>query len=682
MHSDAMTEKVLAELDSMRRKIEALEQQLETQQHVAISVLNPGHWLGETTYLEASVTNHSGKPVTYAPLTLTTTWGEIEVRDVSGTRQGTSLTTHTDHEGTVAFRLHAPTAEHLSVSQTAALHTALRELNATAPTPREAETSLQHLVDQYRWGPNRELRAAIDIYFRDFHQHMLDSINVHDFLSAWLRIQATIVAHVYDASESAAGDVSGTGVTSLSITNWLGAWLQIYQEHVQQDTDLLRGLNRDKARNTNPDALQALVYRRIDDYLGSQNGLVADLIAREIAERVLVAFVSEDLKTLPITTRTAVSTGLLNLSGVVVNGGREIVSTVGQVRVDIQRQMQDIAVPDLNRLPDLDERVTGLEMALAGKVEFSTFEDFRSGLDAHITETVTPLLGTKLNTVTFNNFKNALGTEVSGIVSPLLDTKLNVEAFDEFQQALMADVNLLIDTRFHDLLTDELFEQLASRTTEVALNEVEKALATTVSREVFENFVKSTNTRIDDLVNTGRKAQTALATKLDAARFNEFQETVFTQVNAAIDTRFADFLGGELVEQLTNRVSGEVLTRVEGSLAAMVDRETFQTFADATGQRITNLAQTTNQLRREVAAKVAVDTFQSFQENVQAELQKRVGVSIFDEFQSEITRQIKNKADLEQLKNLDTRLVRMTGQIDTLNTSVTTIRTDVNRLIR
>ena len=115
-------------------------------------------------------------------MTLSASWGRLNGSDGFSVQTGGSVTLRTAADGTARVTLVAPTSEDLEAAQQAAVELVLNGLDPEAPTPQEASDELTALVEAYRFEANDDFRGGVDIYFRDFRQHLLDRVNYQDEL--------------------------------------------------------------------------------------------------------------------------------------------------------------------------------------------------------------------------------------------------------------------------------------------------------------------------------------------------------------------------------------------------------------------------------------------------------------------------------------------------------------------
>ncbi|MGZ4334890.1 MAG: hypothetical protein ACXVRJ_11550, partial [Gaiellaceae bacterium] len=186
------------EFADLAAQVQALQDALAAvPPRVVVSQVEPQRYLGQPMTIVATVTGADGLPVGGVPVTLSATWGRLRGSDGFSIQEGGNVTFRASGDGSVRVTLLPPTSEGLEQPQQDAVESALGGLDPAAATPREATDSLEALVREYQFEANDAFRGGVDIYFRDFREHLLDSVNYRDELDAWPTFDSAIVAYVH-----------------------------------------------------------------------------------------------------------------------------------------------------------------------------------------------------------------------------------------------------------------------------------------------------------------------------------------------------------------------------------------------------------------------------------------------------------------------------------------------------
>jgi hypothetical protein len=407
---------LLREIRALREQVKALQTAVGARSRIVLRALQEQPFLGQGVNLLVTVTEAGGeRPRIDAPVTLTTTWGRLRATDGLTLKEDNSVTTRTDGYGTARVLLLPPTSEDLLPVQQDTLETALRLLNPGAATPQAATNGLEELARQYRWDGNPQLRYAIDVYFRDFGEGLLQTVNARDYMVAWTYFDSTVLAYVQDDAGSGQGAtaVHATAALSLRFKNWLGPWLETMQDVARSESRLLEDLL--KARETEETgALLGRVYRRVRDFVSEQRGLVGDYVGRRVAEASLREFLQTGSRSLPQETRRAVFPALDVASHTVASSDANVLAAVGQTHVNLRRE--------------LDQKIDAVETESIGALSASV-EDLRSQLADKVDATAfNAALSNKLDVAQFNSYVNSFENQVGAQLAAKVDTTTFNEA--------------------------------------------------------------------------------------------------------------------------------------------------------------------------------------------------------------------------------------------------------------
>ncbi len=349
------------ELQALRQQVALLQQQVQ-RPRVTLASSRPAPFLGQPVIITGTVTNAAGAPQAGAAVVLSTTWGRLKSRDRLLAEQGTSLVVVTGAEGQFSVDLLPPTSEDLLAAQQEALELFLAQLEPTAVTPRQTEADLREMAHLYQWDVNHAYRQALDIYFRDFGDGLLESVNVHDYLQQWDYLEATVVAYVQQPGGTT---VEGLGALMVPFKHWLGPWLEVFLTLSKAQNPLPTVL--DALQKTSPlGNLQAGVYRQVSDYVGSQSGIVGAYIGRKVVENTVQSFLLEGLDDLEVGVKADLAPSLQVASGLLAAGGvsglQSVVQTRSELRLEVGTQIESSGIA----VGALTDRVTGMATQLSG----------------------------------------------------------------------------------------------------------------------------------------------------------------------------------------------------------------------------------------------------------------------------------------------------------------------------
>jgi len=375
------------EFDALAAQVAALQAALATgPPRVSLVQVGPQRYLGQPLTVLVTATEATGAPLVGAPVTLSASWGRLSGSDGFSVQESASVTLRTAADGTVRVTLVAPTSEDLQADQQAALELVLDALDPAAPTPADAADALTSIVDAYRFEANDDFRAAVDIYFRDFHEHLVDSVNYRDEMASWSTFDSTVVAYVHRLADDGTTDtaVVASGALLVHLRDWFGAWLQTHIDLADPD-DVLAG-NLQLATNTpDPNDMLTLIHQRVGEFVSVQQGVVGQVVGQKVAEAKLGGLLESGIGQTPEASQQALFPAVNTASQTVGTLGAQALGALEQQRQDLRAHVdQQIAtVPDLvEQSPALQSlqdvvnqklNVTDFQQALTHADDFSNF---------------------------------------------------------------------------------------------------------------------------------------------------------------------------------------------------------------------------------------------------------------------------------------------------------------------
>jgi hypothetical protein len=361
---------LVAQVAALQSRLDALKVQAGgAGPQIALRAVEAQRYLGQPTTLIATVTGPDGLRAIGVPVTLTATWGRLRGSDGFSVQEGGSVTFRTAGDGTVRATLVPPTSEDLESSQQAAIEAMLAGLDPAAPTPREAADELTALVGAYRFDANDDLRAGIDIYFRDFHQHLVDRVNFRDELDSWPTFDSLVAAYVQSDST-----VQASAVLVVQCRDWLGAWLQTHVDAAGAQT--LLGGELELATNLDaPADMLSRIHQRVGEFVSLQTGVVGQVVAQKVADAKLTGFLQNGgLDRLPEEHKQALFPAVDTSSNTVATLGVQALGAIEQTRTDLRQNVNAQIQAAVPQAIEQSPAITSLQTAVAAKVDQATFD--------------------------------------------------------------------------------------------------------------------------------------------------------------------------------------------------------------------------------------------------------------------------------------------------------------------
>ena len=284
------------------------------------------------------------------------------------------MTLRTAADGTARLTLVAPTSEDLQAEQQAAVELVLGQLDPAAPTPNDASEELTAIVEAYRFDANDDFRAGVDIYFRDFHQHLLDSVNYRDELAAWSTFDSTVVAYVHalDADGTTDTAVVASGALLVHLRDWLGAWLQTHIDLT--DADGVFANNLALATNgSDPNDMLTRIHAHVGDFISVQQGVVGQIVGQKVAEAKLGGLLESGLGAIPEESQQALFPAVGAASSTVGTLGVQALGALEQTRQDA-RAHTDAQIAQVPTLIEQSPAVAALQTAIDTKLDVADLQ--------------------------------------------------------------------------------------------------------------------------------------------------------------------------------------------------------------------------------------------------------------------------------------------------------------------
>jgi DNA uptake protein ComE-like DNA-binding protein len=295
---------------------------------VAVHEVAPGRYLGQTATVGLTVYGSDGRTQSDAVVTVSTSWGVLAAADGFSKQRGTAVVVRTAADGSLALHLEPPTSENIQGSEQRAVQLALDPFDPAAPTPAAVAPQLRELARAYRWEVNDELRSGIDVYFRDFHSHLLDRVNFLDELSEWTYEDAFVTASLLDAD----GRVAASASVLVRFKDWLGPWLQEHVALANEESMLSTQLGL-AVHSAGVDEL----LTRVQNHVGRQVegiGVVGEVVGRKVVDDAMTEFLSTHVDRLAPADQERVFASLNADRQTVVSAGAGVFGAIARTRVD------------------------------------------------------------------------------------------------------------------------------------------------------------------------------------------------------------------------------------------------------------------------------------------------------------------------------------------------------------
>jgi len=291
-------------------------------------------WLGQSATVLVQLNDASGRALIDQPMTIATSWGELTARNGVQTISNNAVVTRSNDAGVVELRLRVQFQAPLSDAQRLALELAAGQLPTTAALPTAASAQLSDLVARYRAPGSDDLREAIDAAFREYGASIEQAQHRGQALAEWPRLPASIVCFVHDEGDERGNQHLALATHTLSVRNWLPAFLATFEHDVAADGRLATELNRAPRDITDANAFLNYAFVNVQAFLNSERGQIGQSIRARVAKQELQQFLQANVPVLPADVRVRAAGGAEQASRTIGDGGLPLFTAVDATRRD------------------------------------------------------------------------------------------------------------------------------------------------------------------------------------------------------------------------------------------------------------------------------------------------------------------------------------------------------------
>jgi archaellum component FlaC len=355
--SDAQLDAAMTRILQLTSDYENLRQQFASLQvatervQVDLTASPQPAWLGQALQIVAYVRDTQGRPLPDRLVTLEASSGTLETAYGFAVQRARAVSVRTGADGSARLTLRSHTIEPLTADQQAALEDALGQLDAGADSPNLLRSSYLKIAAAYQDERRQALRAAFDIYARQWKAQFFDQLNPGSLGFQWPIETCVVRADCHPQDGSAAALT--TAVLVARWKNWVGAWFEFLGEYLNEQSKLQFAFNAAKGRG-------AKGYRLVDDLLGEAHSFVADqkgLAAEWLSQRVVKVAMNDFLGR--------------ELGGVDDETQRELFSSLEGAATQLTRQSRGAIAMVTQTRVDLDDKITkvgGINADVLGEI--------------------------------------------------------------------------------------------------------------------------------------------------------------------------------------------------------------------------------------------------------------------------------------------------------------------------
>lgn len=361
-----------AELAELRRTVDLLRSLVEAGVQARLWSLQGTIWLGQNATLLAHVQDAAGRPLVDQPVTFTTTWGELSALSGVQAITGNAVTARTNDVGLVELRLGTRFQATLSDAQRVALELAVGRLPLAAAWPTAANAELNDLVQQYRAPASDDLREAIDAAFREYGSSAQHAEHRGQALARWGLIPVSIACFVHDEGDDRGRRHLALVTHTMTVRNWLPAFLASFEHDVSADRRLAAELKRAPTNIRDANVFLNDVFISVKAFVNTERGELGQTIRTRAAQGELQQFFQANVAALPQDLRLSALAGVGDASTTIGQGGLPMFKAIDATRRDLTRSFTfntDLLGSALERVQtDLQSVQTNLQTQFTGQL--------------------------------------------------------------------------------------------------------------------------------------------------------------------------------------------------------------------------------------------------------------------------------------------------------------------------
>jgi hypothetical protein len=411
-----------ADLADLRRSIDDLRALLQPAIQARLWSLQDTIWLGQNATVLVQINDAIGRALIDQPVTIVTSWGELTALNAIETIWNNTVTARTNDAGMVELRLRPRLQAPISDAQRLAFELAADELPISAPWPTAASSQLSDLVGRYRAPGSDDLREAVDAAFREYGASAEQTQNRGQALARWLQMAVNIVCFVHDDGDERGFRHLALATHTLTVRDWLPAFLATFESGVADDKDLAGELGRAPRDTADANVFLNDVFISVQSYLNTERGELGGTLRTRAAQQQLQKFLQTNVGSLPAEAQVAAASGVYGASRTIGDGGLTLFTAVDTTRRDTKLNLDLAAGLLTSRLSTLERTAVTAQQIDTLRAEI---QQARTDIQAQISQQ----LALKADVSVVNGLQaqaDALARDISQVTTTTTGLQTNV----------------------------------------------------------------------------------------------------------------------------------------------------------------------------------------------------------------------------------------------------------------
>lgn len=296
-------------------------------------------WLGQVLELRVLCTDAAGRPLPGRRITVTTSLGMLEAAFGFAVTRAAGITVRTGADGSARLDLRLTPPDGLTTEQQALLEGALDALDPQAESAADLGPALFALAGRYTAERAGTLRAALDLYARQYRGVFVDRLN---FGGAGVAFPAETSVLRADLHPSEGAASIAHAVLAAQHRNWVGAWLDALAEYVASQSALDEALAGAGQRGNSGQRLVDDIVAEAQVFVARQPGIAAQWAAQRRVDGAMQRYLARQTEQLDLPTRLALHAQLVDAAAQITPDSIGTLAAVAQAKAELGTRIEQI----------------------------------------------------------------------------------------------------------------------------------------------------------------------------------------------------------------------------------------------------------------------------------------------------------------------------------------------------
>ena len=296
-------------------------------------------WLGQALELRVLCTDAAGRPLPGRRVTVTTSLGVLEAAFGFAVTRAAGITVRTGADGSARLDLRLTPPDGLSAEQQALLEGELDALDPQADSAAGLGPALFALAQRYTAERAGTLRAALDLYARQYRGVFVDRLNFGGAGVAFPVETSVLRADLHPADGAAS---LAHAVLAAQHRNWVGAWLDALAEYVASQAALDAALAGAGQRGNTGQRLVDDIVAEAQVFVARQPGIAAQWVAQRRVHGAMQRYLARQTGQLDLPTRLSLHAQLAGAAAQITPEGIGTLAAVAQAKSELGARIEQM----------------------------------------------------------------------------------------------------------------------------------------------------------------------------------------------------------------------------------------------------------------------------------------------------------------------------------------------------